>query len=78
MITNLSKLKLGDLATILSLDISNFACRQKLFACGLIPGASISVVRVAPFGDPVQICLDGDLMLSIRKSEGRDVTVQTI
>lgn len=76
MITKLSELKLGDTATILGFNVTNLACRQKLFACGLIPGASISVVRVAPFGDPVQICLDDDLMLSIRKAEGRDVTVQ--
>lgn len=29
--------------------------RQKLLAMGMIPGAFIDVIRVAPMGDPVQI-----------------------
>ncbi|QGY32120.1 ferrous iron transporter A [Pantoea cypripedii] len=33
----------------------NPAWRQKLLAMGMIPGALIEVIRVAPMGDPVQI-----------------------
>jgi ferrous iron transport protein A len=76
MITTLSELKLGDTANIVSFEALSAACRQKLFAYGLIPGAKISMVRIAPLGDPLQIKLDGDIMLSIRKAEGRNVKVQ--
>ncbi|HEQ1859392.1 ferrous iron transporter A [Providencia alcalifaciens] len=31
------------------------AYRQKLLSLGLLPGSVFKVVRVAPFGDPVQI-----------------------
>lgn len=31
------------------------AWRQKLLSLGMLPGSSFRVVRVAPFGDPVQI-----------------------
>lgn len=74
----LSDLKIGDKAQILSFDVENAACRQKMFAYGLIPGAEISIARIAPLGDPLQIQLDGGIMLSIRKSEGRDVKVKRI
>ena len=77
MIISLSELKLGDMAKIISFDAVSAACRQKLFACGLIPGAQVSVVRVAPLGDPMQIRLNGDIMLSIRRSEGNNVKVES-
>lgn len=73
----LADLKLGDSANIVGLSVVNSADRQKLFACGLIPGARITVVRVAPLGDPLQIRVDG-VVLSIRKTEGLNVTVNRI
>lgn len=76
MVVTLSDLKLGQHATVVSFDTRSAASRQKLFACGLIPGAQVLVQRIAPLGDPMQIRLDGDILLSIRKSEGRDVKVE--
>ena len=75
-IINLSDMKLGEKANVIGLNASSAAARQRFFACGLVPGVEISIVRMAPLGDPLQVRLDGDIMLSIRKSEGRDVTVQ--
>ncbi|MGB8664098.1 MAG: ferrous iron transporter A [Serratia inhibens] len=31
------------------------AYRQKLLSLGMLPGSSFEVVRVAPFGDPIEI-----------------------
>lgn len=72
---NLSDLKLKDKATVIRVDVANVAARQKLFACGLIPGALISVIRVAPLGDPIQIQLSTDVVLCIRKEEAKYVKV---
>lgn len=72
---SLSDLQLGDKAKVISIEISSPADRQKLFACGLVPGAEISVVRIAPLGDPMQIRLEGDVLLSVRKSEASHVKV---
>ncbi|WP_337039036.1 FeoA domain-containing protein [Pantoea anthophila] len=33
----------------------NSTWRQKLLTMGMLPGAVIEVIRVAPLGDPVQI-----------------------
>ncbi len=74
----MSDLEVGCYANISALNISNLADRQKLFACGLIPGAKVKVVRIAPLGDPLQIQLDDDIMLSIRKSEVQNVKVDCI
>lgn len=72
---NLSELQLGDTAEVLHLDIASPADRQKLFACGLVPGAEITVLRIAPLGDPIQIRLAGDILLSVRKTEAHNVKV---
>nr|MQH05855.1 iron transporter [Pseudomonas aeruginosa] len=29
--------------------------RQRLFSMGLLPGAALRVVRIAPLGDPIQV-----------------------
>ncbi len=74
----LSDLQLGDEAQVTSIQVPNPADRQKLFACGLLPGVNVSVVRVAPLGDPIQIRLEGDILLSIRKAEASHVKVNSI
>jgi Fe2+ transport system protein FeoA len=73
----LSDLKLNESAVVQAVETSNTATRQKLFACGLLPGAKITVRRIAPFGDPIQIQLEGDIILSIRKAEGCGIYVKT-
>lgn len=44
------------------------AFRQKLLALGLLPGSSFKVVRVAPFGDPLQV-ESGRVNLMLRKQD---------
>ncbi len=42
--------------------------RQKLFTVGIVPGAVIRVIRIAPLGDPVQI-MSGRISLAVRQSD---------
>jgi ferrous iron transport protein A len=72
---SLSDLKLNSVAVVEEFTQLSAACRQKLFACGLIPGAKLKIQCIAPMGDPIQIQLAGDIILSIRKSEGRHIYV---
>lgn len=78
MLTNMSELQLKDEAKILGFDVPGASDRQKLFACGLVPGSMVCVVHIAPLGDPMQIQLNGDILLSIRKSEASYVKVDCI
>ena len=47
---------------------------QRLMEMGIISGADLEVVRVAPLGDPIQISVMG-YRLAIRKSEAARVDV---
>lgn len=75
---SLSELQLGERAQIIRIDITSPADRQKVFACGLLPGAHVVVERIAPLGCPLQVRLDGDILLSIRKTEANYVKVDSV
>ena len=44
------------------------ALRRRLLDMGVVPGAEIEVVRIAPLGDPVEYRVRG-YRLSLRRSE---------
>ena len=50
--------------------------RRRLMELGLIPGTSVEVLRIAPFGDPMELSVRG-CNLSIRAAEARQVEVQS-
>jgi ferrous iron transport protein A len=51
--------------------------RRKLLSLGLTPGAEISVTRVAPMGDPVEIRVRG-FALSLRRDEAATLSVEKL
>ncbi len=51
--------------------------RRKLLSMGLTPGAEISVTRVAPMGDPVEIRVRG-FALSVRRDEAATLSVEKL
>jgi Fe2+ transport system protein FeoA len=66
----LDRLPVGQRGTILRLD-SNLV-GHRLMEMGLVPGTSVTVVRLAPLGDPIDVSVRG-YHLSLRKSEARGV-----
>jgi Fe2+ transport system protein FeoA len=50
------------------------AITRRLMEMGVVPGAPIKVVRTAPLGDPIQVCLR-DYHLALRRVEARAITV---
>jgi ferrous iron transport protein A len=64
----LSQLKPGEQAKVLSLKPDKSAYRHKLLSLGLLPGTVIKVLRLAPFGDPIEIDCRG-VLLSLRRQE---------
>lgn len=75
--TTLSELKIGDRARMVGFTTSGTGYRRKLLAFGLTPGAEISIVRVAPMGDPVEIRIRGS-NLSLRKEEAGALNVEKL
>ncbi|ORM81414.1 iron transporter [Pantoea deleyi] len=55
----------------------NSAWRQKLLTMGILPGATIDVIRVAPLGDPVQI-RTRRVSLAVRQRDLADILLQEV
>jgi ferrous iron transport protein A len=46
----------------------------RLMEMGLVPGAPVRVVKAAPLGDPIQICIH-NYHLALRRVEARSIRV---
>lgn len=73
----LKELKVGQRAKVLGFIEAGGTYRRKLLSLGLTPGTELSVVRVAPMGDPVEIRVRG-FALSLRKHEAGTLTVEKL
>jgi ferrous iron transport protein A len=50
------------------------AISRRLMEMGIVPGAPVRVVRTAPLGDPIQVCLR-NYHLALRRVEARAISV---
>jgi len=70
----LNQLEPGERATIVKVG-GEGPVRRRILDMGVVTGADIEVVRVAPLGDPVEFRVKG-YNLSLRKSEAQNVQVE--
>ena len=75
MTTKLSELKQGQRAIIKS--FTNNETYLKLMEMGCVPGESILLEQIAPFGDPISVKVSGYL-LSLRIIEAEHIEVEII
>ncbi len=75
--TTLRQLAVGDRARVAGFAETGGGYRRKLLSLGLTPGAELSVTRVAPMGDPVEIRVRG-YALSLRRDEADALSVEKI
>jgi len=73
-VTTLDHLQPTSRATVLGVR-GRDGLAQRLMEMGLIEGTSVEVVRLAPFGDPMEVYLHG-YHLSVRKSEAARIEVE--
>jgi DtxR family Mn-dependent transcriptional regulator len=71
---SLHELKVGQRGIIVRVK-GQGPVRRRMMDMGLVTGAEVKVVRVAPLGDPVEFEVKG-YSLSLRKSEARNVIVE--
>lgn len=73
---NLLELKINETGIIetVSVDEKN---SQRLAEMGIIPGNTISLIKYAPMGDPVEFFING-YTLSLRKNDASNVSVRLI
>lgn len=75
-IGSLATLGVGEKGRVKPFVATHFTA-QRLLAMGLLPGTEITVVQVAPLGDPVEIEFRG-MRLSLRKSDATTVDVERL
>ncbi|HEY8445065.1 MAG TPA: FeoA family protein [Bacilli bacterium] len=71
---NLHRLKCGEKGIVQCLK-GQGPIRRRIMDMGITKGTMVEVKRVAPFGDPIEICVRG-YKLSIRKEEAENIIVE--
>lgn len=51
--------------------------KRRLFDMGVTPGAEISLKKVAPLGDPIEVAIRG-YELSLRKDEANKILMEVV
>ena len=69
----LAKLKIGSSAKVVRI-LGDSAVTKRLMEMGVVPGVSVTVVKAAPFGDPIEVTVKG-YHLAMRKSEAEAIEV---
>ncbi len=71
---NLSELKIREEGIVEQVG-GEGKMRLRLLEIGLVPETRIRVSKIAPFGDPLEICLRG-YRLSLRKEEAKTIRIR--
>lgn len=69
----LAELKIGQTVTILAVG-GQGSLRQHFLDMGVLPGVSVTLVKYAPMGDPMELRIQ-NYELTLRKADARQITV---
>lgn len=67
----------GDVARVCGFHAGHREYRSRLLAMGLTPRTEFKVIRVAPFGDPIQLQVR-HFQLSLRKEEAQLLRIERV
>ena len=76
-VDTLDHLPSGKSCEILSLSNQSGTVKRRLIDMGLTPGTCVTLVKIAPFGDPMELSLRGYEM-SLRKADAAQITVRLL
>ena len=76
-ICKLSELETGQVATVLKLNEKNKKVRRHLLDMGIIKGTHITIKKIAPMGDPIDISFR-DNELCICKENLKKIEVEVL
>ncbi len=71
--TSLHTLPHGQKARVVAVNGAG-AVTRRLMEMGVVPGARVSIVKVAPLGDPIQVRVRG-YDLALRRAEAQTISV---
>ena len=73
----LDALPVGSQAVVASVESTETSLRAHLFDMGLTPGTTVSMMKVAPLGDPIEIRLRG-YELTLRKDDAARIALRDV
>ncbi len=73
----LKDLSPGEKAEIIGYDTSSISYREKLLAMGLTKGTVLTLLKMAPLGDPVEVSVR-NFSLSLRKDEANVLKIRRV
>ncbi len=71
---NLKEVKIGETVTVVKL-MGEGAIKRRIMDMGITKGVEVTVRKVAPLGDPIQVSVRG-YELSIRKADAENIEVK--
>lgn len=71
---NLKQAKIGSTVTVVKLG-GEGAVKRRIMDMGITKGVSVTVRKVAPLGDPIEVTVRG-YELSIRKADAEKIEVE--
>lgn len=75
--TTLDKLPVGKDAFVEAVECENKALKQHILNMGLTPNTEVTLVKIAPMGDPIELRLRG-YELTIRKEDASKIIIRDI
>lgn len=73
----LDELEIGKEAVVSSVECSDHSLRRHILDMGLTPGAEVTLIKVAPMGDPIELMVRG-YELTIRKSDAANISIKDV
>lgn len=70
---SLDRLQIGASARVLAVK-GESAVSRRLMEMGVVPGAPVRVVKCAPLGDPLEVCVR-NYHLALRRNEAQAISV---
>ncbi|UFS70813.1 ferrous iron transport protein A [Geomonas sp. RF6] len=74
--SNLAKIKPGEKGKITAIGAIG-PLKRRLMDMGVLVGEEVSVIKVAPLGDPIEVSIKG-YRLSLRKKEAEGIAVEMV
>lgn len=71
---NLTNIPIGESAQVTAVNGNN-QTTKRLMEMGVVPGVAVRMIKSAPFGDPLEICVRG-YHLAMRRNEADQIEVQ--
>lgn len=71
---NLDSLQVGKTATIAEIDCDDKALKKHILNMGITPGVSVTLIKTAPLGDPMELKIRG-YILTIRKNDAEKIKI---